>query len=86
MIFKNSLNFINNSYIPLKKKIRSLYLGSNIYNRKITPSIISSLNYCPSPNLLDSFIKYEKKKINIENYRLNNIWDNKYLKKKIIKI
>ena len=26
--------------------------------------------------------KYEKKKINIENYSLNNIWDNKDLKKK----
>ena len=74
MIFNNSLNFINNSYISSKKKIRSLYLGSNIYNRKITPTITSSLNYCPSPNLLDSFIRYDKKKINIENYKLNNIY------------
>jgi uncharacterized heparinase superfamily protein len=82
MIFNNSLNFINNSYIFSKKKIRSLYLSSNIYNRKITPSTISSLNYCPSPNFLDSFIKYEKKKINIENYSLNKIWNNKNLKEK----
>ena len=63
MIFNNSLNFINNSYTFSKKKIRSLYLSSNIYNRKITPSIISSLDYHPSPSLLDSFIKYEKKKL-----------------------
>ena len=82
MIFNNLLNFINNSYLFSKKKIRSLYLGSNIYNRKITPSIIGSLNYCPSPNFLDAFIKYEKKKINIENYSLNKIWNNKNLKKK----
>ena len=82
MIFNNPLNFINSSYAFSKKKIRSLYLCSNIYNRKITPSIIGSLNFHPSPNLLDSFIKYEKKKINIENYILNNIWDNKNLKKK----
>ena len=82
MIFNNSLNFINNSYISSKRKIRSLYLGSNTYNRKITPTVISSLNYCPSPNLLDSFIRYDKKKINIENYKLNNIWDNESLKKK----
>ncbi|MDA7552535.1 heparinase II/III-family protein [Candidatus Pelagibacter sp.] len=82
MIFNNSLNFINNSYIFSKKKIRSLYLGSNIYNKKITPSIIGSLNYCPSPNFLDSFVKYDKKKINIENYSLNKIWDNKNLKEK----
>ena len=82
MIFNNSLNFINNSYTFSKKKIRSLYLRSNIYNRKITPSIISSLDYYPSPNLLNSIIKYDKKKINIENYVLNNIWDKKDLKKK----
>ena len=82
MIFNNSLNFINNSYIFLKKKIRSLYLRSNIYNKKITPSIISSLTYCPSSNFLDSFIKYNKKRINIEDYSLNKIWDKKNLKKK----
>ncbi|MDB3949038.1 heparinase II/III-family protein [Candidatus Pelagibacter sp.] len=82
MIFNDSLNFINNSYIFSKKKIRSLYLSSNIYNKKITPLIIGSLNYCPSPNFLDSFIKYDKKKINIENYSLNKIWDNKNLKEK----
>ncbi|MDC0395509.1 heparinase II/III-family protein [Candidatus Pelagibacter sp.] len=82
MIFNNLLNLINNSYIFSKKKIRSIYLGSNIYNSKITPSIISSLNYCPSPYFLDSFIKYEKKKINIKNYSLNKIWNNKNLKEK----
>jgi uncharacterized heparinase superfamily protein len=80
MIFNNSLNFINNSYTFSKKKIRSFYLSSNIYNKKITPSIISPLNYCPSANLLDSIIKYDKKKINIKNYSLNKIWDNKDLK------
>ena len=82
MIFNNSLNFINNSFIFLKKKIRSLYLNSNIYNKKITPSSIDSLEYQPSPSLLDSLIKYDKKKINIENYSLNNIWDNKNLNDK----
>tara|TARA_B110000259_G_scaffold153533_1_gene173777 strand:+ start:4 stop:1635 length:1632 start_codon:yes stop_codon:yes gene_type:complete len=79
MIFNNSLNFINNSFIFFKKRIRSLYLNSNIYNKKITPSIIGSLEYRPSPSLLDSLIKYDKIKINIEKYSLNNIWDNKRL-------
>ena len=82
MIFNNLLNLINNSYIFSKKKTRSLYLKSNIYNRKITPSIVGSLEYYPSPNLLDSLVKYDKKKINIENYSLNEIWDNKKLKEK----
>ena len=82
MIFNNLLNFINNSYIFSKKEIHSLYLSSNIYNKKITPSIVGSLEYHPSPSLLDSLIKYDKKKINIENYSLNKMWDNKNLKEK----
>ena len=82
MIFNNLLNLINNSYIFSKKRIRYLYLSSNLYNRKITSSIVNSLEYHPSPNLLNSLIKYDKKKINIENYSLNKIWDNKNLKKK----
>jgi uncharacterized heparinase superfamily protein len=82
MSFNNLLNFINNSYIFSKKKIRSLYLSSNIYNSKITPSFVGSLEYHPSPNLLSSLVKYNKKKINIESYSLNRIWDNKNLKKK----
>ena len=82
MIFNNLLNFINNSYVFTKKKICSLYLSSNIYNKKITPSNAGSLEYHPSPNLLNSLIKYDKKKINIENYSLNKIWDNKNLKEK----
>ena len=72
----------NNSFIFFKEKIHSLYLNSSIYNNKITPSIITSLEYQPSTSLLDSLIKYDKKKNNIENYSLNNIWNNKNLKKK----
>ena len=82
MIFNNLLNFINNSYIFSKKKFRLLYLSSNIYNKKITSSIISHLNYCPSPNLLNSFIQYDKRKIDIKDYSLNEIWDNKSLSQK----
>ena len=82
MIFNYLLNFINKLYIFSKKKIRFLYLSSNIYNKRITSSVNKSLEYYPSPNLLDSLIKYNKKKVNIENYSLNKIWDNKNLKKK----
>ena len=82
MIFNNLLNLVTDTYIFSKKKTRSLYLGSIIYNRKITASVVSSLEYYPSPNLLDSLIKYNKKKIDIENYSLNNMWENKELKEK----
>jgi len=82
MIFNNLLNFINDLYIFSKKRIHSLYLSSNIYDKKITPSVNGFLEYHPSPSLLDSLIKYDKKKINIENYSLNRIWDKKNLKEK----
>ena len=82
MVFINLLNLFNNTYIFSKKRIHFLYLSSNLYNRKITSSIINSLEYFPSPNLLNSLIKYDKKKTNIENYSLNKIWDNKNLNKK----
>ena len=72
----------NNSFFFFKEKIRSLYLNSNIYNKKIAPSITGTLKYHPSPSLLDSLIKYDKKKINIENYSLNNIWNNENLNQK----
>ena len=82
MIFNDLLNFINASYIFSKNKIRTLYLHSNIYNEKIIPATIGSLEYQPAPRLLDSLIKYNKKKINIENYSLNKIWENKKLNEK----
>jgi uncharacterized heparinase superfamily protein len=82
MIFKNSLNLINNSFSFFKKKVRSIYLNSNIYNKKISSLDDSSLEYRPSPSLLDCLLKYDKKKINIENYKLNEIWNNQNLKEK----
>jgi len=72
MIFKNSFLF-------LKKKIRSVYLNSNIYNKKISLYNESSLKYKPSPSLLDCLIKYKKKKIDINNYSLDEIWTDENL-------
>ena len=72
MIFKNSFLF-------LKKKTQSLYLNSNIYDKKISFNGNSSLKYRPSPSLLDCLITYKKKKIKIENYVLGEIWDKQNL-------
>ena len=82
MVFKNSLNFISSSFVFLKKKIYSLYLNSNIYNKKITFTGNFSLRYRSSPSLLDCLIKYDKKRINIKEYSLEKIWNNQKLKKK----
>ena len=67
MIFRNSFFFF-------KKKIRYLYLNSSIYNKKISLFNDGLLKYRPSPSLLDCLVKYNKKKINIENYSLDEIW------------
>ena len=74
MIFRNSISF-------LKKKINSLYLNSNIYDRRISLYEDSVLTYKPSPSLLDCLIKFNKKKINIDNYSMNEIWDRNLLEK-----
>ena len=82
MIFKNLLNYINNFFQLFTKKTREIYLNSNIYNKKISITNNKNLEYRPSPSLLDCLIKYEKKRINIENYSLNSVWDNKSLREK----
>ena len=79
MIFEDSLIFINNLFSLLKKNIHPLYLSSSIYNKKISSYDNSSLKYRPSPSLLDCLIKYNKKKINIENYSMDEIWNDKKL-------
>ena len=82
MIFKNSLNYINHFFLFFKKKIKELYLNSNAYNKKISIVNDNNLKYRPSPNLLDCLVKYDKKKIKIEDYSLNSIWQNNSLNKK----
>ena len=74
--------FFKNLFLFLKKKIRSLYLNSGIYNKKISYFDDGSLKYRPSPSLLDCLIKYNKKKINIENYSLDKIWNDQNLMSK----
>jgi len=82
MIFKNLFNYINNFFKLFAKKTREIYLNSNIYNKKISITNNKNLEYRPSPSLLDCLIKYEKKRINIENYSLNSVWNNKSLREK----
>jgi uncharacterized heparinase superfamily protein len=72
MIFKKIFLF-------LKKKIRFIYLNSSVYNKKISSFNDTHLKYRPSPSLLDCLIKYNKKKTNIENYSLSEIWINENL-------
>ena len=76
MILKGSLSYINEFFLYIINKIRKIYLSSGLYNNKISKIDHKSLEYKPSPNLLDCLIKYDKKKNKIEDFYLNSIWTN----------
>ena len=82
MFFKNSLNYFNQFFFFISKQIKNFYLNSKIYNKKISKISNKILEYKPSPSLLDCLIKYEKKKIKIEDLYLNSVWSNKELAEK----
>ena len=82
MFFKNSLNNFSQFFFFISNQFRNFYLNSKIYNRKISKISNKSLEYKPSPSLLDCLIKYEKKKIKIEDLYLNSVWTNKNLSEK----
>ena len=80
MVLRNSLNFISQFLANTFKQIRNIYLNSNYYNKKISKIENSDLIYKPSPHLLSSLIKYQKKKINIDDISTENLWDNENIK------
>ena len=74
--------YINQFFFNIFNKLRELYLHSSLYNKKISRIQNQNLIYKPSPHLLSSLIKYQKKKIKIEDFALNKIWDVKLVNKK----
>ena len=82
MFFKNSSNYFGQFFFFISNYIKNFYLNSNIYNKKISKVPNRSIEYKPSPSLLDCLIKYEKKKIKIEDLYLNSVWSNKDLTEK----
>ena len=85
MILKNPFNFINQFFKNIKKQIKIIYLNSNYYDKKISKIKFDNLVYKPSPHLLSSIIKYQKKKININNISNENLWNNENIKEKDFK-
>ena len=82
MFFKNSSNYFGQFFFFISSYIKNFYLNSNIYNKKISRIPNRNIEYKPSPSLLDCLIKYEKKKIKIEDLYLNSVWSNKDLAEK----
>ena len=85
MKFRNSLDFINEFYLGFAQQIRKIYLSSNIYDKKISKVNQKSLSYRPSLNILSCLVKYEKKKNKIEDFEIEDVWENNKLEYKEIK-
>ena len=58
--------YINRFFFGFLNQIRKIYLNSKIYDRKISKVDESDLIYKPSPHLLSSLIKYQKKNLKLK--------------------
>ena len=76
MIVKKFLESFGLIYSNLKNYINKIYQNSNLYDKKISKTYSITFNYKPSPHLLSSLIKYQKKKYKIEDFSLESIWTN----------
>ena len=54
---------INRFFLGFLAQLRKLYFNSNFYDKKISKIKKRDFIYKPSPHLLSSIIKYQKKKI-----------------------
>ena len=57
------INNLSQFYFELKKNLKKFYQNSSIYDKKISRTKDINFNYKPSPYLLSSIVKYQKKKI-----------------------
>ena len=80
MILRNSLNFISQFLVNTSKQIRNVYLNSNYYDKRISKINNNDLIYKPSPHLLSSLIKYQTKKVNVDDIATENLWYNEDIK------
>ena len=66
MINTNSLGILGQFYFNIRDSFKSIYQNSNFYEKKISKTFDSSFEYKPSPHLLSSIIKYQKKNIKLK--------------------
>ena len=72
--------------ILILNKIRLIYQNSNFYEKKISKTFQNNFEYKPSPHLLSSIIKYQKKKYKIEDFAIEAIWLSKINQKDFEKL
>jgi uncharacterized heparinase superfamily protein len=77
--------YISQFLFNVFKQLRKVYLNSNFYDKKISKIKNNNLIYKPSPHFLTSLIKYPKKKFKIEDFSLEEIWNNNKISSKDFK-
>ena len=76
MIIKNFIDSLSQFHFDLKERIKKIYQNSSFYDNKISKTKDITFDYKPSPYLLSSIVKYQKKKYKIEDFALESIWQN----------
>ena len=76
MIIKNLIVSLSQLYFNLKTSLKEFYQNSSFYDKKISKTKDITFDYKPSPYLLSSIVKYQKKKYKIEDFALETIWQN----------
>jgi uncharacterized heparinase superfamily protein len=76
MNIKNIIGDLSQIYFNLKLSLKQFYQNSNFYDKKISKTKDITFDYKPSPYLLSSVLKYQKKKYKIEDFALESIWQN----------
>ena len=76
MTIKNFIADLSQIYFNLKLSLKQFYQNSNFYDKKISKTKDIAFGYKPSPYLLSSIIKYQKKKYKIEDFAIESIWQN----------
>ena len=66
MTIKNFIADLSQIYFNLKLGLKQFYQNSNFYDKKISRTKDIVFDYKPSPYLLSSIIKYQKKNIKLK--------------------
>ena len=82
MILRNPLNFFIQSIKQISAQGRKFYINSNYYDNKISKNNKSNLVYKQSQHILSSLIKYQSKKINVDDISTEDLWENKNINAK----
>ena len=65
MIIRNLIVNLSQFYFNLKTSLKEFYQNSSFYDKKISKTKDINFDYKPSPYLLSSIVKYQKKKYKI---------------------